>query len=119
MDTVKTFSDTNIDVKEMSNIHKLYKTALKDGFDLKTNGGYESIHKQIKDLEEKDNYGIKVKYNEDKEYLKIVEEKKNSYNIYAFDETGEKMVDGKKVRKNIFEKIATAISDWWHESDND
>lgn len=89
LDTVKAFSDTSLDIQDMSNIHNLYNSSLKQGIDLKK-GGYEQIHSQIKEIEAQGRTPD-VKFGETNPKGELVINDSDTKTTYVFDRNGQKV----------------------------
>ena len=121
LETVKTFSDTNLDLKSMSNVYKVYKSSLKEGIDMKKDA-YENIHKQVKDIESYDR-DVTIqpsRFNSSKE---LVVKDTVADISYTFSNNGEKIAksysETKELREDKTAKVVVTTEDYKANSVNE
>jgi len=109
LETVITFSDTNLNIKNMSSIYKLYQTSLKDGIDMKKNA-YNVIHNNVKTIE---NLGHKAGIHQslfDNQNEFIIKDETDNIR-YTYSKTGENLAksyfEDKQAGEKIIRKVTT------------
>ncbi|MBR1907428.1 hypothetical protein IJ818_00650 [bacterium] len=109
LDTAKTFSDTNLNMHNMSSIYKLYQNSLKDGIDMKKNT-YNVIHNQVKDIENKGHEAWIYKSLFDGKNEFIVKDETDNIR-YTYSKNGEKLAksyfEDMEINEKTIRKVTT------------
>lgn len=107
--TVKTFSDTNLNVRNMSSIYKISQKSFKDDLDMKKST-YNFIHNEVKNIESKghDARVCESIFDEKNEFI-INDDTDNVY--FTYSKNGEKLAktyfEDKEVGEKRISKITT------------
>lgn len=109
LDTVKAFSDTKLNMYNMSSVYKIYQSSLKDGIDMKKNT-YDLIHSEVKNIENKGHEAfISQSLFDSKNEFVIKDETDNTK--YTFSKTGEKLaksfIEDKDINEKTIRKVIT------------
>lgn len=108
IETVKTFSDTKLNMHNISSIYKMYQKSLKDNIDMKKNT-YNVIHNQVKDIEAQGHeaWVYKSIYDDKNEF--IIKDETDNIN-YTYSKNGEKLAKSYFEDKEIGEKTIRKVT---------